>query len=138
MNHPFASALMLDDSNRIGEDLVAVGANSLEHVRDVRKRHVARGEGGHNLTSIWLNAQGVESRHLEALGGGDQAHGADHREAAVVNLGEKRLLLSLRRHLGGEAERIPQVEWDRVRELHLVGTGELGEVAGFAATDVVL
>eukprot|EP00966_Prymnesium_polylepis_P255290 5898035-Prymnesium_polylepis.1 len=52
------------------------------------------------------------------LGRRDEAEDADHREAAVVDLGEERLLLALGRHLLGEAERVPQVE----RHLHTART----------------
>ena len=53
--------------------------------------------------------------HDQALGRRDQAEDADHREAAVVDFSEERLLLALGRHLLGEAEEVPQVERHRVR-----------------------
>jgi len=75
--------------------LIAQGADNLEHVGYVRQRCIASGEGSHDLTGIWLDAKAVEHRDLEALGGRDQAEDADHRKAAIVDLGEQRLLLAL-------------------------------------------
>mmetsp|Transcript_67622 Transcript_67622/g.202135 ORF Transcript_67622/g.202135 Transcript_67622/m.202135 type:complete len:305 (-) Transcript_67622:58-972(-) len=118
--------------------LVAEGADRLEHVRDEGQRGVGRGEGRHDLAGVRLDAEAVEAGHLQALGGRDEAEDADLREAAVVDLREERLLLALGRHLGGEAERIPQVEGHRVREGRLVRARELGEVARLAAAHVVL
>merc|ERR1719291_1512727 len=114
--------------------LVAHIADVAEHVLDKGQRRVTRAEGGHDLASIWLHAHRIESWHLKALGRGNQAEDADHREAAVVDFGEKRLLLALGRHLRGEAERVPQVKRHGVRELAL----QRGEVARLATTHVAL
>merc|ERR1719378_1012551 len=87
------------------------------------------------MTSPAYGVMPSESRPgTMALGGGDEAEDAEHREAAVVHLGEQRLLLALGRELGGEAEGVPQVERHRVRELVL----ERREVARLAAAHVVL
>jgi len=114
--------------------LVAVGADRLEHVRDVRQAGVGGGEGRHDLASVRRDAKGVEAGDLQALGGGDEAEDANHREAAVVQLDNEATLLLLGRELLLEAEGVEQVEGDRVREL----VRELGEVARLAATHVVL
>merc|ERR1712083_72588 len=49
--------------------LVAEGADNLEHVRNVRQRNIASGEGSHDLTRIWLDAKAVEDWNLEPLRG---------------------------------------------------------------------
>merc|ERR1712037_377931 len=114
--------------------LVAHVADVAEHVLDKGQRRVTRAEGGHDLASIWLHAHRIESWHLKALGRRNQAEDANHREATVVDFRQERLLLTLRRHLRGEAKRIPQVERHGVRELAL----QRGEIARLATTHVVL
>jgi hypothetical protein len=70
-----------------------------------------------DLAGVGLDRERVEAGHDEALGRGEDADHAEHGEAAVVDLGEQRLLALLRRHLFGQAERVEEVE----REV-----GELG------------
>merc|ERR1712072_1406490 len=88
-------------------ELVSEVTDEAEHLRDEGEVGVGRREGRHDLTRVRRDAEGVEAGHDEALGGGDQAEEADHREAAVVHLGEERLLLALRRQLLREAEGVP-------------------------------
>mmetsp|Transcript_14263 Transcript_14263/g.33713 ORF Transcript_14263/g.33713 Transcript_14263/m.33713 type:complete len:338 (+) Transcript_14263:104-1117(+) len=118
--------------------LPAVRADGLEHVAHEGERGVAGGERRHDLARVRLDAgDRVEAGHLQALGGGDHADDANLREAAVVDLGEERLLLALRRHLGREAKGVPQVERHRVGEGGVVFPRQLGEVARLAAAHVV-
>ena len=74
-----------------------------------------RVKGGEVRWGVLGDRQAVKTGHDEALGGGDQAEEADHREAAVVDLRDEGLLLALGRELLGEAEGVPQVEGHRVR-----------------------
>ena len=73
---------------------VAVRADVVDHRRDEREvARVARREGRHVLAGVRLDRQRVEAGDDEALRRGEEAEEADHREAAVVDLGEERLLL---------------------------------------------
>merc|ERR1719156_133237 len=87
-------------------------ADLLDHVGDVGQGRVGGGEGRHVLAAVPGEAERVEAGDDEALGCRDEAEDADHREAAVVDLGEQRLLLALGRHVLGEAEGVPEVEGD--------------------------
>mmetsp|Transcript_33529 Transcript_33529/g.107007 ORF Transcript_33529/g.107007 Transcript_33529/m.107007 type:complete len:389 (-) Transcript_33529:59-1225(-) len=64
---------------------------------------------------------------------GEEAEEAQHREAAVVGLGDEPLCLLLGRRVLAPLERVKEVEWHRV---HVGRKG--GEVAGLAAAHVVL
>merc|ERR1719174_168298 len=70
---------------------------------------------------------------------GDEAEDAEHGEAAVVDLGAQPLGLLLGRGVLAEAERVEQVERQRVRPVLLVEEAAEGRVvAGLATLDVVL
>mmetsp|Transcript_11492 Transcript_11492/g.29429 ORF Transcript_11492/g.29429 Transcript_11492/m.29429 type:complete len:268 (-) Transcript_11492:151-954(-) len=113
------------------EDL---GSTRVEHLLHERQASVIGREGSHWLARVLGDVERVEARHDQALRGGDEANDAEHRKAAVVDLGKQALGLTLRRRLRGEAEGIEEVEWNRVRHLAL----ELRVVAGLAAAHIVL
>jgi len=118
------------------QGFLRLGEHVVEHVGDEGQGRVARREGRHHLAGVRLDAQAVHARHDEPLARRDEAHDADHSEAAVVDLRLERLGLPLLGHLAREAERVPQVERHRVdgrRDAVLEG----GEVAGLAALHVV-
>merc|ERR1719247_1659162 len=101
---PIPSARRASPAPARGLELVAEGADHLGHVLDEGERRVGGGEGRHVLARVLLEAEAVEAGHDEALGRREEAEEADHREAAVVDLGDERLLLALGRELLGEAE----------------------------------
>merc|ERR1719222_680772 len=117
-----------------GLERIAVAADVLGHALDEGEDRVGCREWCHVFAAVARKAEVVEAWDDEALGGGDEAKEADHREPAVVHLSIERLRLALCRQALGETEGIPQVErhWVRVTAL------EARVVAGLAATHVVL
>eukprot|EP00324_Dicrateria_rotunda_P002276 CAMPEP_0206160968 /NCGR_PEP_ID=MMETSP1474-20131121/7252_1 /ASSEMBLY_ACC=CAM_ASM_001110 /TAXON_ID=97495 /ORGANISM="Imantonia sp., Strain RCC918" /LENGTH=319 /DNA_ID=CAMNT_0053562617 /DNA_START=146 /DNA_END=1105 /DNA_ORIENTATION=- len=93
-------------------------------------------EGLHHLPGVGRD-DALEQRHRAGdrlLG--EEGHDAEHREAAVVDLGDKALLLLLRREVARPLERVVEVEADPVGQL-IRGGVEVGEAAGLAALHVV-
>merc|ERR1719222_1435048 len=85
-----------------GLERVAVAADVLGHALDEGEDRVGCREGRHDFAAVACKAEVVEARDDEALGGGDEAKEADHREPAVVHLGNERLLFALLRQFLGE------------------------------------
>ena len=90
-------------------------------------------EGRHNVAIVRADAHVREARHTAwHLRLGEEAHQADHGQAAVVHLSDQSLGLFLSCHRLLEVERVEQVERHRVRQLI-----ESGKVARLAAAHVV-
>jgi len=111
-----------------------------DHVRDERQRRVGGRERRHDLAGVRRDLASQERHGARHLGLGDESHDAELREAAVIDLRAQALLLGLSRLVLGEAERVEEVEWDRVGEdaldrrklardtaLHVVGRARLLE-----------
>ena len=95
------------------------------------------GDGGAMSRPSTWRCQMPSGRDDEALRS-EHAEDADHREAAVIDLGDEGLRLALGRHLLGK-RRVPQVEREQVQPVLLVEEAvEQRVVAGLAALDVVL
>mmetsp|Transcript_24222 Transcript_24222/g.80515 ORF Transcript_24222/g.80515 Transcript_24222/m.80515 type:complete len:303 (-) Transcript_24222:42-950(-) len=105
---------------------------------DVRPRGPidVRRKRRHHLAAVRRDLAGEGGDGARHLGLGDEGHDAEHREAAVVELGEEALLLLLRGRALAPLEGVVQVEANPVRQL--VGRRvEVGHVAGLAALHVV-
>merc|ERR1719198_158381 len=108
---------------RRDRDIVAKGLEDVEV--GVERRH--------DLARVRAESEARQERDgARHLGLGQEAHEANHREAAVVDLGDQALGLLLGRRVLGELERVKQVERHRVRE-----RVERREISGLAAAHVV-
>mmetsp|Transcript_43990 Transcript_43990/g.99469 ORF Transcript_43990/g.99469 Transcript_43990/m.99469 type:complete len:220 (+) Transcript_43990:65-724(+) len=97
-----------------------------------RLTHPAGGKGRHAI-AIVRDELGQRRHGPRDLGGGDVAHDAKHRQAAVVDLGDQTLGLLGGAAVFGRVRRVEQVERHGVGEIV-----EGGEEARLAAAHVVL
>merc|ERR1712183_680226 len=91
-------------------DAVAKVADKQRKLKNEWQHRVLGAEWRHILAGVLREPEAVESGDLEALRRREEAKDTDHCEAAVVDLGPERLLLTLLVQVLREPEGVPQIQ----------------------------